>query len=377
MHWIRRFSLFGLALTLVGLLMTASSTRAGNLLLTNNSGNQNAMFFITGEPSLVMNGFDLQPLGIQRPVQLDRVNIDVVSPVPGQQAIAVVYQDADGGDPVNATLVGQQAVTINQSGVFSATFNPPLQITQPVVWAGFYLPVDFEFNADRSGTSVLTYWGWTPGSTFNLSNLASAEVFGPGNGSAPVNINMNGIARITAELITDPTANNVTITPVATNSPNVQNGTLLRPVFDSEGRIIQAVGDPNTSLLPLLVYPEETNCDDLYWDTDDIRVNYRFAVEVRCRLVPSQLTPKVPEGYELQGRTYDISIFGVQSPSTNRIPFPITHCLLIENDGRDDAVLGLSYGAPNEWEILPTVRFGNFVCANLNYAGVVAPFRPT
>ena len=62
------------------------------------------------------------------------------------------------------------------------------------------MPVGFEFHADTSGSSVLTYWAWTPGSSFDLSNLGSAAVLGPGDGTAPVNIAMEGIARITAEL---------------------------------------------------------------------------------------------------------------------------------------------------------------------------------
>ena len=47
---------------------------------------------------------------------------------------------------------------------------------------------------------MLTYWAWTAGGTFDLSALSNAEVIGPGDGSEPVNIAMDGIARISAEL---------------------------------------------------------------------------------------------------------------------------------------------------------------------------------
>jgi hypothetical protein len=143
------------------------------------------------------------------------VSISVNKPVPGGAVTAVVYQDTNGGSPVDATLVGQTSVNIASAGVFTAVFPTPVQVNAPVVWVGFYLPVNFEFLADQSGSSVLTYWAWTPGGTFDLTRLSSASVLGPANGTAPVNLNMNGIARITAEITGGAGSVTVTGTPGA------------------------------------------------------------------------------------------------------------------------------------------------------------------
>ncbi len=374
MRLLSRFALLSTTLLAVIVMMTGSS-QAGDFVLSNNSGSSSATFFISGEPSLVMNGFDLQPLGIPRPTQLDRVSIDVVSPVAGQSATVVVYQDADGGDPVNATLVGQQAVNITQSGIFTATFNPPLNISQPVIWVGFYLPVDFEFRADRSGTSVLTYWGWSPGTTFDLTNLANAQVFGPGDGSEPVNINMNGIARITAELDTGGAV--ATSLPTATSQSSVSGGRLTFVERDAQDRIVQVVGDPNTNLSMMTSYGDFFGCGNLYYDTDDIRVNYQFGIQLGCKESIPQLQPAPPDGYVRVGKTYNVTIFGLVSPGTDIIPYPLTHCINMSDTFQDRAVLGLAYGAPHEWEILPTIRFGNFVCTDINYAGAISAFVPS
>ncbi len=367
--WLALTCFFALALT------TTQFAQAGNYTLTNNTGSASDVFFITGEATLVMNGFDLQPRGIPRPTSLDRVSIDVVTPIPNVPIEVVVYQDADGGDPVNSTLVGRQTVNINQAGIFSATFDPPLQITAPVVWVGFYLPPDFRFRADTSGTSVLTYWAWTPNSTFDLNNLSSAQVFGPGNGSAPVNLNMGGIARITAELITTatPPADSGTITPGTTGRP----GSLTSVSRDSQGRIVQVVGDPNTSLAAMVPYSNTWGCGELYYDLQDIRVNFRSGVAVGCKTSPANYSPAAPEGYRIRNAlTYDVTVFGVVSPGTNRMTYPITHCLRVTGSDLNNAVMGIAYGIPHQWEVLPTIRFGDFICADLFYAGPVTYLIP-
>lgn len=349
-----------------------STSQAGDFLLSNNSGSSSTTWFISGESSLVINGFDLQPLGITRPVGLDRVSIDVVSPAPETAVQAVVYEDSNGGSPVDATLAASTTVTIDGSGVFTATFDPPVQINAPVVWVGFYLPVDFEFRADTSGTSVLTYWAWTPGATFDLSNLASAQVLGPADGSAPVNIDMDGVARITAELVTGGQQIAVTPTPAAATT---DNGSLDQLQTDGTGRIVQVVGDPNTSLAPMVPYPG--GCGFLFFDGADIAVNLRSAVALDCKLLGDRFAPASPDGYfRPTDDIYDITVFGLISPGTNRMPYPITHCLTVQGSNLDRAVLGLAYGAPREWEILPTVRYGSLICADLYYAGSLAFFVP-
>src|SRR5215207_3745885 len=127
--------------------------------ISNNSGTANDTFFITGEQTLVINGFDLTPLKAPLPLTITSVSIQVDTPVAGAGATVVVYQDANGGSPVDATLLAQAPVSITQPGVFTHTFATPVSVSSPVVWVGFYLPVNFEFVADQSGSSVLTYWG--------------------------------------------------------------------------------------------------------------------------------------------------------------------------------------------------------------------------
>lgn len=374
MKTFRRTFLVGMVLSLA-LVLVSGTAHAGDYTLSNNSGSESTVWFISGEKSLVINGFDLQARGVNRPVELDRVSIDVVTPVPNQSVDVVVYEDADGGSPSNATLAGRQSVTINQSGRFTTTFNPPVEITQPVVWVGFYLPVDFEFRADTSGTSVLTYWGWTPGTTFDISNPSNAEVFGPADGSAPVNIDMGGVARITAELITDGQVVNDDTTGVAAG-PSVTGDNLDEPARDSQGRIIQAVGDPNTDLTAVRQYRND-ECSALRYDTEDIRVNYNGNVTMNCKKVSRLLEPEWPEGYRSDVPVFDVWAYGIVSPGTREMPYPITHCLLVEPEDLNSAVMGLAWGSPQEWEILPTVRYGDYICADLDHTGFVSYFVPT
>ena len=189
-----------LVISLVVLFVLSLSTlfvSAGQKVLSVNSGDASTTWFITGEQTLVMNGFDLTTQGLTFPATIDKVSLSVESPVSTPVDI-VVYQDANGGSPVDATLAGQGQATISQPGVFTFTFPTPVNITQPVVWVGFYMPPNFKFLSDKSGSSVLTYWAWTPGGRFDLTKLSTATVFGPSNGTAPVSLNMNGTARITA-----------------------------------------------------------------------------------------------------------------------------------------------------------------------------------
>lgn len=367
MQYLKRALLISLFLVL-GFAFSAS--QAGDVILSNNSGSSSSVWYITGEKSLIINGFDLQSLGIQRPVQVEKMTLAVESPVAGQMVDAVIYQDANGGSPVDATLAGSQQVSITEAGIFTVTFNPPIQITQPVIWAGFYLPVDFEFLADQSGTSVLTYWGWQPSSTFNLNSLSTAGVFGPADGSSPVNIDMNGIARITIELNTNGQAPSVTATPtqVVVNNPE-------EPLVDSTGRILQIYGGSSANLTSFSAYDL---CQTLYWDRADVNYTYRDSVELGCKLVDDRFIPSTPSGYSMStGVIYDVTLFGRVSTGTNPIPYPITHCVSPQGSAAlDRGVIGLAWGAPRQWEILPTVRYGNFLCAELYTFGNIAVFIP-
>ena len=56
-----------IVLALMALLLMLMSTfvaTAGNRVLSNNSGAASAPFFVTGEQTLVINGFDLTPLAL-------------------------------------------------------------------------------------------------------------------------------------------------------------------------------------------------------------------------------------------------------------------------------------------------------------------------
>lgn len=331
-------------------LVVGFGAQAGDVVLTNNSGTTSTRWFISGEPTLVMTGFDLQGKGVSLPTRLDKVSINVRRAMPGNPVEVVVYQDADGGSPQNATLIKRQTVDITTNGVYTVTFDAPVSVTQRFLWVGFYLPVDFEFFADTAGSSVLTYWAWTPGTVFDLNNLASAQTFGPADGSAPVNINMQGNARITAELITG----SGTSTP-GTTDPDL---------------ITQIVGDPNTNLDPLVRYRE---CQSVAYDNDDVVLTYRDSLDFYCKVAPGFLSPATPEGYVRRGLLFDVFVFGAPA-GAEFIEFPVTHCINANEDIRGSAVLGVAYGAPRQWEILPSVRFNNRICAEVKRMGFMSIF---
>lgn len=356
-------------LLLMLMALSALPTHAGNVFLTNNTGDTgSSTWFISGESSLILNRFDLASRGITLPVRLDKVSLSVVSPRPGTPVAVAVYQDANGGSPTDATLVRQAQVDITTAGVFTYTFPEPLSITQPFVWVGFYLPVDFQFRADLSGTSQLTWWAWQPGATFDIASLSSAGVVGPADGTAPVSLNMNGVARITAELISDTPPANLT-TPVVNTSVGVIVAATTTPP------IRQIVGT-TTDLSPMVPYNvSPLACNNVLFDFQDIVVSYRSGIRSFCNTMPDALAPASPAGYTRGGFYYDISIYGVQN-GTLRLPYRFTHCIRPPGDVLDRAVIGLAYGAPRRWEILPSVRFGELVCAELWYAGSLSYFIP-
>jgi hypothetical protein len=76
---------------------TVGQVSAGERTISINTDSPNQTWFITGERSLVMNGFDLSALGVGLPAAVDRVSLVVERPVPGQPIDVVIYQDANGG----------------------------------------------------------------------------------------------------------------------------------------------------------------------------------------------------------------------------------------------------------------------------------------
>lgn len=325
---------------------------AGDRVLTDNSGTDSSIWFVSGEQTLVMNGFDLTPLGLRLPATIDRVSIAVDTPVPGTPIDVVIYQDSNGGSPIDATLVGQKQVDITQAGVFTVVFDTPVQITQPVVWIGFYLPVNFKFLVDKSGTSVLTYWAWTPGGRFDLNRLSSASVLGPADGSAPVNLNMKGIARITAEI--SGAAGSVTGTPLAVS-------------------VTQVVASVPAEMNVMVRY---AGCETLLWDREDVDVTFKDSLDLYCREVWPGFAPASPQGYVRQQLLYDVSIYSPGGIVTGDLSFDVTHCIEVNPADIDRAVVGIAYGSPRRWEILPSVRYGNVVCAEIRHGGNLSYFVP-
>lgn len=345
---------------------TTTSSDAQTILLNNATTSDSTTWFITGEPSLVMNGFDLTPLNLTPPIFVKAIRIAVVRPVPGITIDAVLYADDTGGSPIDARIVAWERTTIDSAGVARIEFPEPVMITSPVVWAGFYLPVDFRFRADTSGSSVLTYWAWQPAGVFDLANLTSAAVFGPADGSAPVNIDMGGVARITIEVM-NPAAD-----------PDI-----LREVAPIG---VQITAPPNASLSNMTQYSQ---CSGVSFDHLDIAITARFAFTLNCRTDIPQDGPglfwnfeRVQAGIESfvrPGRLYDITPFGdyrLPDGDSTALRVPVTHCLAPDIMHLEDAVLAVAYGAPQRWKILPTVRYGNVICAELTHAGSLAYLVP-
>jgi hypothetical protein len=361
-HPIRRRNVIGLrgyklmmkrifpALCLLLVMIGGAVVFAGERTLSQNSGSGNAPFFISGEQTLVMNGFDLNAIGIARPATIDRVTIAIQTPIAATAATVVVYQDANGGSPVDATLVASAPVTINSAGVFTAVLPTPAVVSAPVVWVGFYLPVGTVFLADTSGTSVLTWWAWTPNNTINLNSLASAAVLGPADGTAPVSINMNGKARINLEI-------------------TAAGGTVSTPVPGATSIPGASGSAPNTAVLA--VYPL---CTGLLYDTADEQISYQDQINLHCAEVPAWRAPFIPAGYTLRGAVYDVVAFKEGGVTPNRWSVEITHCIRPAAEDIDRAVIASGYGNPRTWQILPTARVGDLVCAEVRYPGALAYF---
>ena len=359
------------AISYMGILLCASllcalPVMAGDTLLSNNRGDGNAVFFIEGEPSTVINGFDLTPLGLQLPIAMDAVRISVATPAQGASSELLIYQDGNGGSPVDATLLHRETVFLSAPGLMRIQLSQPVMITEPVVWVGFNMPVGFEFHADTSGSSVLTYWAWTPGSSFDLSNLGSAAVLGPGDGTAPVNIAMEGIARITAELR-------------AAEYEEMESSVPL-------GRQIRSSSQQDTSIMQ-----PYSACQTLLYDPEDISITARNSFTLDCVIEsgfhsPSPVQHQGDQSVAVyrKGPLYKLSAQIPsqlhQSGAVTTLPEPVTHCLRVPEEDRDRATLGEVRArfrpSPDieRWHILPTVRFGELICAEVTVSNYLSYF---
>jgi hypothetical protein len=367
-----------LVLALAVFSLSTMFVNAGTVVLSDNKGDANKIWFITGEQTLVMNGFDLTPLKLQLPAAIDKITINVEKAVPGAAITAVVYQDSNGGSPIDAVLMGQTQVNITQAGVFTAVFPTPVTITQPVVWLGFYLPPGFQFRADTSGSSVLTYWGWTPGSTFDLNKLSTAKVFGPSDGSGPVNINLGGIARITAEITPGVVVKTAVGTPgtpgaIATVQPFVITttpGVFLTPVAQANSSDIANLG--------VMQGYQNSDCSGLLRDTADLSITYRGTIGPICKTIWPGYAPGNPLGYSRRGGLlYDVTFYRDDGlVLSEALPLPVTHCISVPAEELPNAFVGLAFGSPRKWEILPTLRVSNLACAEIYRGGNIAYFVP-
>ncbi len=335
---------FVLALQLV---LAIAPARAGDIALSLNSGEENEVFWIEGEPSLVMNGFDLSAFANDLPVALDAVSLSVETPVPGGRVVVVVYEDATGGSPHDATLAYRQVVSISASGNVRIPLAEPAFVHETVAWVGFYLPVGFRFNADTSGASSLTYWAWTPGGPFDLSSPARAVVLGPGDGSAPVNIQMDGIARIGVEL------------REATSLELARLAPLGQQVADDADVDVSNFNDHH-------------NCPGFLWEPGSSSLN------LTCLVGAQVETPVViqdgPGGFidvQREGTLYKLV-----AENYSTLPEPVMHCIRVPEEHRDTAVIGEARDIPERWYILPSVRYGDLVCADISFVNYVSYFLP-
>src|SRR5690606_18090063 len=78
----RRLTGLGLLL-LLSLTVFGSTAQTADGTLTNNNGTASTLWFISGEPSLVINGFDLNARNITLPIQVESITISVRTPTPG------------------------------------------------------------------------------------------------------------------------------------------------------------------------------------------------------------------------------------------------------------------------------------------------------
>lgn len=351
-----------IAILVATFVLVATPSQAGDIILSNNAGSDSDVFFIEGEPSMILNGFDLSPLGVSLPIALDAVSISVAQTVPGASIEVVIYEDGNGGSPIDANMVYRQTVAIEQVGSNRIVLAEPAIISEPVVWVGFYLPVGFRFNADNSGTSVLTYWAWTPGGTFDVTSLGSAQVLGPADGTQPVGIDMGGVARISAE---------------------------LRPALGQEAvanapvgvQIVPAQSQDTSIMEP---YPF---CSTLLYDPEDIIISADFSFTTACGVetewnAPTGIIQPPNTMLDLQraGHLYEISADipydQLVEGAVGTFPVPVTHCMRIIPGDLERAVIAETRGIPERWYVLPTVRFNDLVCAEVTTAGHLSYFLP-
>ncbi|MCS6834678.1 MAG: hypothetical protein NZ750_01500 [Anaerolineae bacterium] len=339
-------------------------------IISNSQGTESKTWTIIGEPTLVMNGFDLSQVTAVFPVTISAVSIQIVRAVPGQPVSVVIYEDPNGGSPADARLIHKTDTTIDDVGNVTVPLAQAVDVNSPVVWVGFYLPIGTRFRSDQQGSSVLTYWAWNPGDFLDLVNLGAAQVFGPSDGSDPVKINLGGVARISFTAIS------------AGGRPLLPNGQPL-----TVGRQLPAP-EGNVNIAPLRPY--STCGGELLYDQADIDAlaadstfslsctvqygAYASGIIANQNLLDTQLT-----GLERRGPMFHVIGYGnfqIDPAQPQRLRVPVTHCLRVPVNDIQQAVLGVAYGVPMAWEILPSIRYNDLLCAELTHTGPISYFMP-
>ena len=339
-------------------------------VISNNQGAESKTWTIIGEPTLVMNGFDLSQVTSVFPVTISAASIQIVRAVPGQPVSVVIYEDPNGGSPSDARIVHKTDTTINDVGNVTIPLSQAVDVNSPVIWVGFYLPVGTRFRSDQQGSSVLTYWAWNPGGFLDLINLGAAEVFGPSDGSDPVKISLGGVARIS-----------FTATSAGGRAllPNGQPLTVGRQLPPPEGNVNTAPLRPYSTCGGELLYDQA--------DIDALSAANQFSLACKVEygtyspgmianegLLDTQLT-----GLERRGPLFYVTGYGnfqIDSAQPQRLRVPVTHCLRVPVSDIQQAVLGVAYGVPMAWEILPSVRYNDLLCAELTHTGPISYFMP-
>ena len=190
-------------------------------------------------------------------------------------------------------------------------------------------------------------------------------MLGPGDGSAPVGIQMDGIARISAELRT----------------PQYEEMEASLPL---DQQIVANIAQ-DTSVLEIY-----DGCGTLLYDPADTNLSRAKAFSLSCRVAYEVEAPTVvanPQNQLLDvqrtGHLYKLSTSlredQLVAGKTSQLPVRTTHCFRIAPGDLERAVIGEvreSQQWGERWHILPSVRFNDIVCAEVSVASYVSYFLP-
>ena len=268
----------------------------------------------------------------------------------------MVYEDPNGGSPIDATLNNQFQISIKDRGIISFEPPSPIIVNSNIIWIGMYMPPGMEFLADNRGNKILTYWAWTPESLINLRDLSSAQILGPSDGTSPVNLDIGGVARITA---------------TARSTDEITDA----GVSNLEGVI--EIND-GASLEVFRYLKNYDGCPSLFYDIGDI-IQSNHIIGPTCRETDSWNAPRSPAGLirrsNFRNSVYDITFFNDSgNVYTGTIPTAVTHCVAPAITELKEATLGIAYESPRRWYLLPSATFRNLACAEISRGGSLSYF---